>query len=72
MKGHTSFHAKYPGQCQGCGVRYRKGDNIWSPGKDGRAYHITCQPPVELRQATKAEMAQLEMRSRLRKQGIYT
>lgn len=72
MKGQKSFHAGFKGTCRGCGLRYRKGDNIWSPGKGGGAYHIKCQPSIDVRQATTEELLALRVRSELRKRGIYS
>lgn len=72
MKGHESFHARYKGRCQGCGRLYKPGDNIWSPGKGGGAFHIKCQPGMQTRQATKLDLSEWKARSEARKRGEYS
>jgi hypothetical protein len=72
VKGHDSFHARFKGKCRGCGALYVPGDNIWSPGKGGGAYHIRCQPPLESRQASPEDLTQVKMRSDARKRGEYS
>lgn len=72
MKGQSSFHAHYTGKCKGCRRLYRPGDNIWSPGEGGEAYHIKCQPSVVRRFASEEDLESLRLRSRLKKAGIYS
>ncbi len=79
MKGQSSFHAWHSGFCRGCGKRYRKGDNVWSPKPRGGLktataglLHIACQPPVITRQATPEEIQAVKKRSAERKRGIYS
>ena len=59
MKGQSSFHASHPGRCRGCKQPIASGSNIWSPGKGQGMFHINCQPPVTVRQATPEELERM-------------
>ena len=42
---YDGFTASFDGICRGCGMRYRVGDRIHSPGKGMGAYHVACKMP---------------------------
>jgi len=73
MKGQESFHSRFAGHCRGCGKRYARGENVWSPKPQGSfhtqsagLFHIRCQPAVTVRQMTPQDLIDLDQ-SRARK-----
>ena len=42
---YNGFTAKFNGTCRGCGMAYKEGDRIKSPGKGMGAYHLQCKMP---------------------------
>jgi hypothetical protein len=42
---YDGYTASFDGICRGCGMRYRVGERIHSPGKGMGAYHLACKMP---------------------------